>query len=117
MLRANQFPPVPEELQGEEIDVMYNGPLARAQRMNEMVAVQRWLEGVGQIAQFSPDALDNVDTDFIVRMNAESLGVPIQAMRPQADVDKRRSDRSAQMEQQQMAQTAMDAANVAKTMQ
>lgn len=117
MFRANQFPPVPRELQGEEVDVMYNGPLARAQRMNEMVAVQRWLESVGQIAQFAPAALDNVNTDYIVKMNAESLGVPVQAVRAQDEIDQIRNNRAQQMQQQQMMNNAQDAANVSKAMQ
>lgn len=117
MLRAGQFPPIPQELEGEELDVRYNGPLARAQRMNEMVAVQRWLESVGQMAQVAPEALDNVDTDFIVKMNAESLGVPIQAMRSQSDVEQLRKDRAAMLEREQQKQDVMDGANVAKAVQ
>lgn len=85
------------------INVAFKGPLARAQKMSDVVAAERWVnEIVGPMAQADPGILDIVDTDSLARIGADRLGVPWEIVRKAEDVLKMRQDR-AKAQQQQMA--------------
>lgn len=87
------------------LDVEYEGPLAKAQRLAESTAMQRYFQIVLPLVQAKPDILDNVDLDFVAREHAESVGTPAKMLRATADVAKIRNAR-AKAEQQQQALNA-----------
>jgi len=91
------------------ITVNFKGALARAQKMNDVIAAERWLaEVVGPAAQINPESIDMVDTDEFVRMGGERLGVPLSIVRDPASVTKIRKQRAnvqaAAIKQQQQMQ-------------
>ena len=76
MNRQGKLPPPPREIQGLPLTVEYVSILARAQRMQEVTQVDRWLGTIGSMAQSDPTVIDNVDRDATASFYAESLGVP-----------------------------------------
>lgn len=126
MLRGGAFKPMPDELRqyaqatGEQptLDVVYTGPLARAQRSDEVARIQRAYETAGFIAaqRQSLDVFDNFDDDAAISAVAERLGVPGKIMRGKDDRDGLRQQRAdaqqsaLEMEQSTQAATALDRA-------
>src|SRR5690606_35333868 len=104
--RAGVFGPAPQSLAGREFSVRYISPLARAQKMEEVTAIDQFVAGCAAAAQaqaaagMQPDAMDNVDMDEAARFRGKALGVPSKVIRSEADVEQVR----AQREQQQQAQ-------------
>ena len=102
MLRAGAFADMPDGLEGADIDVEYTGPLARAQKMDNVVAYERWLTTLGGLAEMFPDMLDLPDVDNIAREIAKHLGVPATGIKSVDEVKvtrKERSDKQAAMEE------------------
>jgi hypothetical protein len=115
MFRADAFLPAPELLQGQSIDIEYVGPLARSQRMEEAVAVERLYQLAVQLGQADPSVMDILNNDEAVRMRAELLGVPKSVLRGREEVDELRQARmEAQMMQQQMMMQQQQAEIAAK---
>lgn len=88
MLRRGALPPVPAELlpteanpDGEEIDIEYEGPLARAQRASDVSAVERTLAVLVPLSQIEPTVLDNFDFDELARFVANRNQLPPQILR------------------------------------
>ena len=104
MFRAEAFVQEPNLLQGQSIDIEYVGPLARSQRMEEAVAVERLYQLAMQLAQADPSIMDILDHDEAIRARAELLGVPKSVLRGRAEVDELRQ---ARMQQQAMQQEMM----------
>jgi hypothetical protein len=116
MLRANAFLPVPEELNGADLDIEYEGPLARAQRTGDITALQTGLALVAGMNEADPSAgvMDNVDMDENVNYVWDVLGLNKALLRSKADRDKIRESRAqaAQMQAQvEQAQGMMDVAH------
>jgi len=115
MFRADAFLPAPELLEGQSIDIEYVGPLARSQRMEEAVAVERLYQLAMQLGQADPSVMDILNNDEAVRMRAELLGVPKSVLRGREEVDELRQARmEAQMMQQQMEMQQQQAEIAAK---
>lgn len=105
--RNGMLPEAPEILAGQEIDIEYEGPLARAQRGGDITAMQRWLEVNAPFLQSNPELLDVIDLDSWARHSANIVGIPPVIMRGINDImEKRQAAAQAQQElaaQQQMA--------------
>ena len=122
MLRANVFLPAPEIIQGQSVDVEYVGPLARSQKMEEAVAVERLYQLAMQVAQVDPSIMDIIDHDAAIRTRANLLGVPKSILKSSVEVDQMRQDRAMQqqmqqeieMQQQQASATASNATALSK---
>lgn len=105
LARAGRFAPPPDTIQATALDVRYVSPLARAQRMDEITALQRFTEGVGQLAQFDPSVVSIIDPEKSVRLLADRLGVPAEALRSEKEMaELREQQAAAQQQQAQMAQ-------------
>lgn len=108
-LRNGLFPPVPEELQGQEenLKVEFISLLAQAQRMVESPALEKTLALAGNLAGIAPEIVDNIDMDAVIRQHAVINGAPEKMMRGEDEVKKLREQRAqAQAQQQQMEQAA-----------
>ena len=103
MNRAEAFLPTPNILVGQLIDIDYVGPLARSQRMEEAVAVERLYQLAMQIGQVDPGIMDIIDHDEAVRARAELLGVPKSILRGREEVDELREQRAMQQQQAEIA--------------
>lgn len=103
-LRAGALGQPPESLQNRRFTVTYISPMARAQRMEEVAAIERFNANVATIAQIDGEVLDTIDFDEQARILADALGVPAKAMRDKDEVAARRDQRAQQQQaQQQMA--------------
>jgi hypothetical protein len=94
MYRAGALMQEPEIIKGTKIDVEYLGPLARSQRMEESVAIERLYSLAMNIAQIDPAIMDNIDHDEAVRLRGKLLGVPKTVLRGKDDVDRFKSNES-----------------------
>lgn len=110
MYRAGLFGMAPQSLGGQNLKVKYNNPLARAQKQEDVAAVERMtgnlttLANLGQAVPAAAAALDKVDFDATVDVIVEGLGVPLRVVR---DADQLAAFR--QQRTQQQAQAAKDA--------
>ena len=107
MFRNGQLGEPPTALMegGNKLDVEYVSPLARAQRMEEVFAVERWFTQLIQMAQADPTVLDVVDFRRVGKMLAIRMGVPADAMKSDEEMEQIQ----AQREQAAQAQQAMAA--------
>ena len=101
MMRAEALMPPPEVIQNQKVDVEYVGPLARSQRMEESIAIDRLYQLAMQVGQVDPSIMDNINHDIAIRARAELLGVPKTVLR---GLDEITEMREARAQQQQMAQ-------------
>lgn len=104
MLRGGALSPPPDEARTEEgiLDIEYTGPLAKAQKMQEVEAMERWVASVAGLSEIYPEIRDLVDVDDYGRNLAETLGVPSDNIKDVAAVAKvRRARAKAQAEERQ----------------
>ena len=115
MLRNNAFLPAPEIIEGRKVDVEYVGPLARSQRMEESVAIDRLYQLAMQVGQIDPSIMDNINHDEAVRMRSKLLGVPKTIMRGVDEVGEIRQQRMMQQQAQPQMQMQQQQAEMALT--
>lgn len=109
------FPPPPKEIQGQNLNVVFISPLAKAQRTSEIQGLMSWLQLIQGVAGFVPDIADNVDTDRIASSSADLFSVDPTFVREKNMVDQLRAKRMAIQQQQLQIQQAFQVADVAKT--
>lgn len=102
--RAGRIPPPPpalaEVLGSRPLEIQYEGPLQRAQRLGDVVTIQRFFQLAIPLAQLDPTIMDNFDLDSTARVLAESTGVPARIIRDESVRDEIRQQRSAAQAQQ-----------------
>lgn len=101
LLRANQLPPPPQEIQGAPMTIEYVSPLARAQMAGEAQAVTRLYQSLGMIAQIDPGVLDMVDHDEAIQVLGRGWAVPAKIMRGIDQVKELRMQRQQMQAMQQ----------------
>lgn len=110
LLRAGAFEPPPETLAGRDYTVRYISPLARAQRQEEVTAMDQFENTLLTEAAVNPNVLDVYKWDDAASERAKLLGVPVKLIRSAKDVSAIRQGRvQAQQEQQQQAILAQGA--------
>lgn len=110
MLRARRLPEPPSEI--SLIDVRYVGPLARAQKQQEMAAFDRFLQRTAGLAQFDPQVVDLLDADEAGRWLHENHNLPGRLLRGPRAINQLRQQRA---QAQQAAQSAALAEQAGKT--
>ena len=113
MLRNNLFPPAPEILQDQEIDVEYVSPMALAQKGQELNSLIRGLEIFGQIGQVAP-VTDYIDPQGLVKEIIKILGIPAKVIRSDAEVQQITEEKQAAQQQQMEMMNAVQESQVAK---
>ena len=113
MLRNNLFPPAPEILQDQEIDVEYVSPMALAQKGQELSSIIRGLEIFGQISQVAP-VTDYIDPKGLVKEIIKILGIPAKVIRSDAEVQQITEEKQAAQQQQMDMMNAVQESQVAK---
>jgi hypothetical protein len=107
LLRSGLLPPAPEELQGQDIDIEYVSPLAKAQKMTDLQSMLRGFEVLLQMQQVAP-VMDYLDDDKLVQYLVETTGIPARVIRSDTEVgDLRRQRAEAQAQQAQQQQEMM----------
>lgn len=107
--RAGILGQAPESLRGKIFTVKYISPLARAQKMEEVQAIDQYVQGAVAVAQVHPDVLDTIDFDAAQKVRGAALGVPSSVMPTSAAIAAKRQQRadSAKQAQQQAMQQEM----------
>ena len=115
MLRAGGLLPEPDVIKGQKIDIEYVGPLARSQRMEESVAIDRLYELAVNVVQVDPSIMDNINHDEAIRLRGDLLGVPKIILRARDEVEELREQRQQAQMAQQQAEQQQQAAQAALT--
>ena len=109
MLRNGELPVPPESLQGQDIDIEYVSPLAKAQKMTDLQSMMRGLEIMLQLAEVAP-VMDYLDENGLVKYLIDVAGIPARVIRSDdevADIRKQQAEQAQLMaDQQQQAQSA-----------
>ena len=115
LARGNKLPEVPQVLAEEDVqmEVEYTGPLARAQRTDQALAVERWVGLVGAGAQalgpdVGADMIDVVDGEKVSRLTGRYLNVDPEMMRDQNETRARKEQREAMQQEAAQAQLAQE---------
>jgi hypothetical protein len=111
--RAGIFPRVPRSLEDREYSVTYLSPIARAQKLQDVAAMDRYEAGLLALAQAKPEMLDLYQWDDAARMKAERLGVPLELLPTDDDVAAARDARAEQQATQQQVGAAAELMKVA----
>lgn len=115
MLRGGAFLPPPPELAGADLDIEFEGPLARAQRTGDLTALQEALTLTAGIAEHAPDAMDLVDTDETVREIWSIAGAATRLLRAPGKVQTIREGRAQAAQQQMQAEQGQATADIMAT--
>lgn len=115
---AGALPPIPEALQGHDLDFKYTSVLAQAQRRAAMAGVDRIVGAVASIAaaKQDPSVWDKVNTDVIIDKAATYEGIDAEIIRGKEETNKIREARAKAMQAQQQAAQIQQAAETAKTL-
>ena len=110
------LPPMPPELveAGGDYEIVYDSPMSRMARAEELVGVQRTMELLAPFAQINPEVLDVFDPDALARLTAEVSGVPTPVLRSQETVNQIREGRRAQEQEAMAIQAAQPIAGAMK---
>lgn len=95
----------PQSLLGRSFSVRYLSPLARAQRLEEVNAMDRFEIDLANTAQIAPETLDLYDWSESKRLKSRLLGVPqslVRDARKTREVQEAKAEAQAQAQQQAM---------------
>lgn len=109
MLAQGLIPPPPEELQGVDLKVDYISIMHQAQKSLGISGMERFSQFVQGIAQAKPEIIDKVDTDQLVDIYSDNMGINPSIVRSDEDVASIREGRAKAQQAQAQAE------NLAKT--
>lgn len=101
--RADVLGEAPEDLQGRNLSFKFVSPLARAQKLEEVGSLERFVASLPALYEVNPDAVDNIDIDAATQFLAQGLGVSASVMRTEDKLKAYREQR-AQAQAQAQAQ-------------
>ena len=113
LARKNLFKPAPDIIQGQDFDIEYVSPLAKAQRAGDVQSSLQFIELMQPLAQVDPGVIDYLDADNLVKHLISALSVPAKAVRGDDEVSEIREQRQAQQAQQQQLDQAQQVAESA----
>jgi hypothetical protein len=113
--RLPEPPPAVTERQAQ-IDIEFIGPMARAQKMDKVTNIERWVANLAQLSEVLPEILDNVDSDAAATETAHYLTVPPEVVRTKAAILKIRKDRAAKIEAQEKMAMATQGSEMVKNL-
>ena len=111
LLTAGLLPQAPEELQGQDIEIEYVSPMAKAQKLTDLQSMLRGFEVMMQVAEIAP-VMDYLDTDKLVQYLVDVTGIPARVIRSQDEVAEIREQQAQAAELQAQQQDAMMDAEV-----
>jgi hypothetical protein len=103
MFRRGMFKPVPDALQGKDLEVKYTSPVAKAQRMSEARSILRGFDNMAPFFQIDQESVDVVNAEEAVKTIARVHGWPQNLIRRVDEVDQIRDGR-AQAQQEAVKQ-------------
>lgn len=115
--RAGQLPEAPEELDNVRLDIEYVSPLAKTQRVNELVSLNRAIDSSLSLIEYNPALLDNIDDDSYFRNALEIAGVSASHVRGEDDVGAIRQQRQQAQQAAAQQQALLEGADAAAKLQ
>lgn len=114
LLRAEKLPPMPSilEQEGVDIDIVFVNQLARSQQIEEVTAIQSWVQDMLVIAQAKPEILDNLNVDAAAKHIGKVRGVPEHVISNDGEVKQVRQQRAEQQQQQQLMDMGTQMADI-----
>lgn len=110
----DMFPPLPEELEGQNIAIEYISLLAQAQKIVTVSGVQELYAMVAGMSQTHPEIADKFNADKAVDIIAEALGVPPDLIPSTSEVEEIRELRAIQQIEEQETAKRQQAIESAK---
>lgn len=108
LYRAGQFSALPASITNDssgELDIIYTGPLVRAQRADIAQGVSRWVASLAELGEVVPDILDIPNWDAIGKELGSLEGVPAKLMNSNTEIKNARKKRQ---EAQQRTQQGLE---------
>jgi hypothetical protein len=96
--RAGVFKPAPRSIAGRVVSIKYLSPLARAQSLEEVSAMDQFETVLMNESEMNPELADNYDWNEATRTRAKLLGVPARLIRTSDQVKQIRDERAEQQE-------------------
>ena len=90
LYRAGKLPPPPESVAAATdgaVDISYLGPLARAQKMDKVNNVNRWLGTIAEMSNFFPDIGKVPRAAQLAQYTAREMSIPADLVRTDEEVD------------------------------
>lgn len=122
-MRAGILRPPPQSLANRQYNVKFESPNAKAQKLEEVNAVETTVQAVGAlaVAKQDPSVWDTIDTDEAISIIREGRGAPARIARSKDDIAAMREQRAkaqqqAQQQQQQAEMAQKTAPQMAKNM-
>jgi len=110
--RAGVFTPPPASLRDRIVSVRYLSPMARSQKLDDVMAIEQVFADAVNFAQVDPTITDHLDSAKALELIVEGRGAPQTIRRNADDVAKLREQRSAQQQQQAQQAGALQAQQV-----
>lgn len=107
--RAGIFKPAPQSLRGRSFSVRYVSPMARAQKLDDVMAIEQTFASAAQMAELMPEILDELNPSEALKLIAEGRGAPQAIRRTPEEVAELRAKREAQAKAAQAEAGAMAA--------
>lgn len=123
--RAGRLPQYPQALLdwkrdnpdgSSGVDILYDGPLARAQRGSEVVSIQKTIATAAPLVEVDPTVQDNLDTDETYRFIAEKSGLPLKLLRDAKKRDDIRKARTQAQNEKAQEEKVLNASQAAKNL-
>lgn len=114
MVSTGILPPPPPEIHGQNLNIELVSVLAQAQRAIATNGIDRFVAGIGQIAQFKPEVLDKFNSDEWADIYSDMLDVDPELIVPGDKVALIRKDRAAQQQAAQQSAIANQGADTAQ---
>jgi len=129
MLRGGGFDPIPDlvkqvlagQIPGETsaLKINFINTLSRSQRFEQMGNVRQWIATAQEIsvATGSPNPMDRINTDQVMKLTEEVLGVPPKLVRTEKELQEIRDARAQEQQQQQDIDNLNKGADTASKLQ
>lgn len=112
---AGDIPLPPMAVQGQDLDIVYISPLARAQRESEIYSLQAFMQDTGMVATAFPEALDKLNGDEMIDQLATIRGISPKLIKSDSEVANIRKQRAAAQAQAAQVAQLQQGVDIAKT--
>lgn len=112
--RRGDLPPMPEVMRGVPLTIEYVSPLAKAQKALRAGSIQNLMTIIGNMSTFTPDVLDNFDTDIIAKHLHNAFDVPMDVLLKDDAVAQKRENRVAMQQEMVRRENEAHSADVAQ---
>lgn len=116
MARAGIFPPAPQDIHGQHINIEFVSMLAQAQSAAAAGGIERLFSFAGNLAGVDPGVMDNINIDYGLDKYSSLLNNDPKLIRSPEELQQIRTQRQQSQEQAQQAEMAQKLAAGAKTL-